>query len=315
MNSDIHNLLPGVKTNVSLAPHTTFNIGGAARYFFIAKNIKDIIEAVSVAKKCKMPFFVLAGGSNVLISDKGFPGLVIKIQATSYKLQATRLYAEAGVSMETLVWEIGKKGLAGLEWAGGLPGSVGGAVRGNAGAFGGEIKDSVISVAALDEKGNVKTLSKKQCMFSYRDSFFKKKNWIVLSATFQLQKGNKKKIQREAKEHIAYRKEKHPLEYPNAGSVFINCDFRKFSKELREKLKDVVKTDPFPIVPTAYLISEAGLKGLRIGMAQVSEKHPNYVVNLGAARAKDVMRLIEKVKKEIKKKFSVALEQEIELVS
>ena len=315
MDMSILKLLPGTRKNVSLAPHTTFKIGGPAKYFFIAKSTQDVVDALKVVKSCKIPFFVLAGGSNVLIADKGFDGLVIKIQNTKYQILNTKVHAEAGVSMETLVRETGKKGLTGLEWAGGLPGSTGGAVRGNAGAFGGEIKDTIAQVFVLNTKGSVRTLSKKQCRFSYRDSVFKEKSWIVLSATFALKKGDITKIQSIAKEHVAYRKDRHPLEYPNAGSMFKNCSLTQFSKKLQEQMAHIVKVDPFPVVPTAYLISEAGLKGLRVGRAEVSRKHPNYVVNLGGAEAKDVLRLIEKVKKEIKKKFSVTLEQEVQYVS
>jgi len=315
MRSSILELLPRTKTNVPLAPYTTFKIGGVARYFFIAKDTKDIVCAVLAAKTCKVPFFVLAGGSNILVSDKGFSGLVIKIENTLYNIQGTKLYAQAGVDFPMIVRAAGKKGLCGLEWAGGLPGSVGGAVRGNAGAFQGEVKDSLVFAEVLDGQGKTQKLTKKQCRFSYRSSVFKEKKWIVLSATFQLQKGNKKIIQDIAKEHMQYRKEKHPLEYPNAGSIFKNCSFAKFSKKLQKALSFVVKVDPFPVIPTAYLISEAGLKGFCIGKAEVSKKHPNYMVNLGGARAKDVLLLIKKVKKDIKKKFSITLEQEVEYVA
>lgn len=315
MKLSILKLLPGTKVNISLVPYTTFKIGGPAKYFFIAKSTKDLINAAKTARSLQMPFFVLAGGSNVLVSDKGFGGLVIYVQNTNYKIQGTRLYAEAGVDFPVLVRETGKRGLAGLEWAGGLPGSVGGAVRGNAGAFGGEVKDSILFVEVLDTKGNVRKLKNKDCKFSYRSSVFKEKNWIVISATFRLQKGNKKTIQTLAKDHIQYRKERHPLEYPNAGSIFKNCDLKKFSKKMQKELSHVVKVDPFPVVPTAYLISEAQAKGLRVGRAEVSRKHPNYIVNRGGASSKDVLRLIEKVKKVIKKKFSVTLEQEIHYVS
>ena len=315
MTSDISKLLPGTKRNVPLAPHTTFKIGGSAKYFFIAKKTKDIVDAVAAAKSLKMPFFVLAGGSNILVSDKGFNGLVIKIQNTKYQIQDTKVYAEAGVDLPVLVRETGKRGLTGFEWAGGLPGSVGGAVRGNAGAFGGEIKDSIVSVAALDTKGNLITFTKKQCKFLYRDSLFKEKNWIILSCIFRLKKGNKEKIQAIAKDHKRYRKERHPLEYPNAGSMFKNCDFKKFSKKLQKELSHIVKVDPFPVVPTAYLISEAGLKGLCVGKAEVSKKHPNYMVNRGDATAKDVLHLAQKVKKIIKKKFSIELQQEVQYIS
>ena len=185
MNEGILKLLPGTKRNVPLAPYTTFKIGGKATYFYIAKSTGNIIEAVNIAKSLKLPFFVLAGGSNLLVSDRGFKGLVIKVQSGGYKVEGDTLHAEAGVSMETLVKETGKKGLSGFQWAGGLPGSVGGAVRGNGGAFGGEMKDSIISISILDGKGNVKTLTKKQCKFSYRDSLIKQKNFNLLSCIFK----------------------------------------------------------------------------------------------------------------------------------
>lgn len=303
------------RRNVSLAPYTTFKIGGTAKYFYIARSTKDIVDAVALAKSLKLSFFVLAGGSNVLVSDKGFNGLVVKVQNTSYTISKTNVHADAGVSMETLVQKTGSKGLSGLQWAGGLPGSVGGAVRGNAGAFKGEIKDSIVSVKVLNAKGNIVTLAQKQCKFSYRDSLIKKKNLIVLSCIFKLKRGNKKVIQATAKDHREYRKERHPLEYPNAGSVFKNCDVKKFSKKLQEELQDVIKVDPFPVVPTAYLISQAKLKGLRVGKAEVSTKHPNYIVNKGGATAKDVLHVAKKVKKIIKKKFSIDLEQEIQFVA
>src|SRR3989344_7682910 len=163
--------LPGVRRDIPLKDHTTFRIGGPAKYFFIAKTSNDIAKAFSVARNLKLPFFLLSGGSNVLASDDGFPGLVVKIQNSKFKLpldsargkQTTKVWAEAGVSMSTLVRETGKRGLAGLEWAGGLPGTVGGAVRGNAGAFGGETKDAIASVKALDKNCRVINLNRGQC--------------------------------------------------------------------------------------------------------------------------------------------------------
>jgi len=311
--------IPGVRRDVPLKDHTTFKIGGPAKYFFVAKTSKDIVKAVSVARDLKLPFFLLSGGSNVLASDDGFSGLVVKIQNTKYKIpfdfaqgkQTTKVWAEAGVSMATLVRETGKLGLAGLEWAGGLPGTVGGAVRGNAGAFGGEIKDAIAQVEAIDEEGKRKTFSQKECTFGYRSSIFKEKNMVVLEATFQLRKGERKEIQAVAKDHMRYRKERHPLEYPNAGSIFKNCNVKKVPKELAEILKDVIKMDPFPVIPTAAILARAKLQGLRVGDAQISEKHPNYIVNRGNARAKEVLQLIEDVKKRIKKQFGIELEEEI----
>jgi UDP-N-acetylmuramate dehydrogenase len=307
--------LPGVRQNVSLRNHTTFKIGGPAKYFFIARISEDIVRAVAAAKELNIPLFILSGGSNVLFSDDGFSGFVVKTQTTNYKIEGAKIQTDVGVEMATLVREAGQRGLSGLEWAGGLPGSVGGAVRGNAGAFGGEIKDSIIEVEALDAKGKRTTFSNTECQFGYRTSIFKKNNLIVLTATLSVQKGDKQKIQDVAKEHMNYRKERHPLEYPNAGSIFKNCDVKKMPKKVQEEFKDVIKTDPFPVIPTAALLAAAKLQGTRVGDVQISEKHPNYIVNRGNGSAKDVMALIAKVKKHIQNKFGVELEEEITFLS
>ncbi|MDO8633427.1 MAG: UDP-N-acetylmuramate dehydrogenase [Candidatus Wildermuthbacteria bacterium] len=301
-----------LQRNVLLAPKTTFKIGGKAQYFFAAKTKKDILSAFLYAKKLDIPFFVLGGGSNLLVSDKGFKGLVIQILNTKYKILNTNAYVEAGVSFPWLIRETTKRGLAGLEWAGGLPGTVGGAVRGNAGAFGGETKDSVVYVDCIDQQGKVRKLSRKQCQFSYRSSIFKKRNWIVLGAAFKFKKGNAKELQLIAQSHIQYREDRNPLEFPNAGSIFKNCDLKEVPKKFHDFVKPAVKVDPFPVVPTAFLIANAGLKGLRVGKAEVSQKHPNFLINIGNAKAKDVKGLIQKVKHAIKKKFSIDLEEEVQ---
>ncbi len=309
--------LPGVKKNVALSRHTTFNIGGAAKYFFVAEKKQDIIKAMRVAKGLLLPVFILGGGSNILASDKGFMGLVIKIKSKKKALtikKGNKLEVFAGVTMKELVKFCADNSLQGLEWAGGLPGTFGGAVRGNAGAFGGEIKDSILEVQALTDKLEVKKISVKQCDFSYRSSVFKKKNWIVLSATLQQTLGEKKVIWQIAKANMKYRQEKHPLDLPNAGSIFKNQDFNDFSKEHQTMLLKIVKKDPFPVVPVAYLLSELGLKGTTIGGAQVSQKHPNFIVNLGKAKAQDVLELIELNKKHIKEIYGVELEQEVQFL-
>ncbi len=306
--------LPGIQRNVPLAPYTTFKIGGNAKYFFVARTTKDIVEAVKIAKNLQVPFFILGGGSNLVVSDRGFPGLVIYIQAKQYRIEGAKFLCEAGVPMAVLVKETGKKGLSGFEWAGGLPGSVGGAIRGNAGAFGGETKDSILWVIALDKKGKERLFLKNKCKFSYRSSLFKEKGLVILSAAFSLLKGSRRAIQSIATGHVAYRKERHPLEYPNAGSVFKNCDLKKFSPALQKKLQPAVKTDPFPVIPAAYINDQAGLKGMRQNNIQISTRHCNFMVNLGGGKAKDVVLLVHKVKKTIKKKFGVVLEEEIEFV-
>ncbi|KPJ55598.1 hypothetical protein AMJ49_06775 [Parcubacteria bacterium DG_74_2] len=311
---DIKKFLSGIKKNVPLKRYTTFKIGGPAKYFFVAKNKEDIIKAVNITKKLKIPFFIFGEGSNLLASDKGFKGLIIKIRNSKFEIRNSRLYAEAGVKISKLVEETGKLGLSGLEWAAGLPGTLGGAIRGNAGAFGRETKDNIFEVEILDEKGNFKKLSKKQCNFSYRSSIFKKKNWIILLATLKLKKGNKKKIQAIVKNHIKYRKKRQPLNFPSAGSIFKNVDLKKIPKRIRKKFSKIVKKDPFPVIPVGYLISEAKLPGLRIGRAEISKKHPNFIINLGNAKAKNIKKLINLTKKKIKNKFGINLEEEVQFL-
>jgi UDP-N-acetylmuramate dehydrogenase len=304
-----------IRENVLLRDYTTFKIGGPARYFFVAKNKEDLKNAILWAKKKKLPFFILGGGSNVLFSDNGFNGLVIKLQNTQYEIRNTNVIAGAGVSLQKLVLETAKKGLSGLENLAGIPGTLGGAIWGNAGAFGREIGDLVEEVKVLDagsSKLEVKKLRNKDCKFGYRDSIFKrKKNWIILEATLRLKKGKKKEIEEKIKEFLRLRKEKQPLEFPSAGSVFKNVPVEKVPKKIQEKFKEKIK-DGF--LPAGVLIEAAGLKGFQIGGAKISEKHANFIVNVENARAKDVVKLIELIKKEVKRKFNIELEEEIKLV-
>jgi UDP-N-acetylmuramate dehydrogenase len=304
-----------IKEKIPLKEYTTFKIGGPARYFFVAKSKKDLKNAILWAKKKKLLFFILGGGSNVLFSDKGFNGLVIKIQNTRYEIRNTKIVAEAGVPLQKLVLETAKKGLSGLENLAGIPGTLGGAIWGNAGAFGREIRDLVEEVKVLEVKGSrlkVKRLKNKECEFGYRESVFKrKKNWIILEATLKLKKGKRKEIEEKIKEILRLRKEKQPLEFPSAGSVFKNVPVEKVPKEIREKFKEEIK-DGF--LPAGVLIEAAGLKGFQIEGAKISEKHANFILNVGEAKASDVKELMEKIKKEVKKKFKVQLEEEIKLV-
>ena len=277
---NIKKLLPGVKRNVLLKNYTTFKIGGPAKYFYIAQNKTELIGAIKKAKKIKLPFFVLGGGSNLLVSDEGFNGLVIKF----------------GQPLSSYVSK-------GLEWAVGIPGTVQGAVCGNAGAFGKSMKDVVESVEVFDtETGKVKIFKNKDCRFSYRNSIFrKKKNLIILSVRIKTKKvdelrsssrfaiarvSNAKKI----KQYLDYKKQTQPLNFPSAGSIFKNP--KGFS--------------------AGELIEKCGLKGEKIGNVKISEKHGNFIVNLGRGKAKDVIKLIKLIKQKVKNKFKVNLEEEIQ---
>ena len=317
---DIEQKLPKIQENISLAGHTTFKIGGPARYFFVAENAEEIKKAVRAAKEFNLHYFILGGGSNVLVSDKGFNGLIIKIQNSKFKIQNSKIiYAEAGMSLGKLVEYSVSKGLTGLEWAAGIPGTIGGAICGNAGAFGKSISETIIGVQALacSEKDNIKIKKyiNKDLKFGYRDSIFKhKKNLIILSAEFKLKKGDKKKNREITAEYLEQRRESQPLEYPSAGSVFKNLKFEIENLKLLNKYPQLKKFSKHGMIPAGWLIEECGLAGKKIGRAMVSEKHANFIVNLGKAKAEDVVILISLIKQKIRNKFGIQLQEEIEYI-
>jgi len=313
-----------IQKDISLTPYTNYKIGGAARYFCKVKNEKEIIEVLNFADKKNLPVFILGGGTNVLISDKGFSGLVIKLQVLELKSQETKVIIGAGVKLSDVVSFALENSLSGIEWASGIPGTVGGAIRGNAGAFGGEMKDIVTEVTIIKNENrkakndNVKLKIKKfdneDMKFGYRRSIVKeKRNIIVLSAIFTLKKIKNEKEKTKSKElinyYLNYRKEHQPLNYPSCGSVFKNIEEREIKKN-KELLKNIKKG----IVSAAVLIAKAGLVGKKIGDAQISEKHANFIINLGNAKARDVLDLIKLCQKEVYKKFGVKLKSEVEMV-
>lgn len=325
------------QSGVDLKNYSNYKIGGRARYFYIAKNAEQIQKAVEKARKERIKIFILGGGTNLLISDEGFDGLVLKPEITKLKSHGVMghevmIKVGAGVSMTSLLHYCITKCLSGLGWAGGLPGTVGGAIRGNAGAFGGEIKDAVKEVVSLDISGKMPKITRRtnaECYFGYRDSIFKQNdgNEIILEAVFALTRGDKKAIRAGIEDKIRYRQEHQPLEYPNIGSIFKNVPLSRIntnkdsntheyyigvnSGRNSRKLVIPVKTDPFLVVPAAYLIAEAGLKGVSCGGAMISPKHPNFIVNVLNARAGDVRKLLQLIKASVKEKFGIELEEEI----
>jgi len=321
---DIKKILPKIKKNVLLKDYTTFGIGGPAKYFLETEKKEDIVRVISAAKKFNLPFFILGGGSNLLVSDKGFKELVIKIKNKELKVKNNKIFVEAGVVLNQLVNTALKNNLSGLEWAAGIPGTVGGAICGNAGAFNKSTGDLVKNVEVLEVANcKIKILNNKDCNFRYRDSIFKhKKNLIVLSATLQFKKRNKKEIKERIKKYLNYRKETQPLNYPSAGSIFKNpkgfsgaaASFAAASfAAARQGEEDESSSLSFAAASfaAARMIEECGLKGKRIGNVKISEKHANFIVNLGQGKAKDVKKLIELAKKRVKNKFGIDLEEEI----
>jgi len=289
---DIKKLLPKVKNNILLKDFTTFKIGGRVKYFFVAESNEDILKAVVAARKLKLPFFILGAGSNILVSDKGYKGLVIKVENQDFKITKSKITAGAGLSLGQLLNFAVGYGLSGIEWLAGIPGTVGGAVYGNAGGFGKSMENAVEKIEIFDSKSlKLKTYNLKDCRLSYRESIFKKnKNLIILSAVLKLKKSSKSKIKKQIKKYLDYRREYQPLNFPSAGSVFKNP----------------------PGFSAGDLIEKCGLKGKRVRDIKISERHANFIVNLGNGRAKDVKKLINLVKTKIKNKFKINLEEEVQ---
>lgn len=284
-----------LKEGELLRNHTTFRIGGAAKYFAVPKNEEEIMEAVDFAIVKDLPYYILGKGSNVLFADEGYPGVVIEIGAGMEKVERigdTGIRAQAGVSLSALATFAAREGLSGLEFAGGIPGTLGGAVTMNAGAYGGEMKDVIVSAKVMDEEGAVQELSCEELQLGYRTSIVQKKQLVVLEAEFLLKPGTTEEIQNTMKELNAKRREKQPLEYPSAGSTFKRPEGYFAGK----------------------LIEDAGLRGYRVGDAQVSEKHCGFVVNRGKATCAEVIQLIEDVQKEVKEQFGVQLEPEVRII-
>lgn len=258
--------------------------------------IEDIKYVIDFASKNDIPVSVVGNGSNLLVKDNGIRGIVLKpnIQNLEVKEENEKIYVTvgAGYPIPKLAMEMANKGYSGLEFVSGVPGTIGGAVRMNAGAYGGEMKDVVVSTTCIDSNGNVKTLSNEEQEFSYRNSIFVKEKYIILNTILELKKGNIEEIKQKIMDDLQSRKEKQPLDMPSAGSTF--------------KRKEGVIT--------AKLIDEAGLKGYSIGDAQVSTKHAGFIVNKGNATAEDVLKLAKYIQDAIYEKYQEKIELEIEVI-
>ena len=286
--------------NELLSKHTTFKIGGPADYFINPTSQQQLIEVIKLCKKHKVPFYIIGNGSNLLVGDKGFPGAIIQIYHTLDKISIEKdqedgkflVSAGAGIMLSKLAMEIAKEGLEGFEFASGIPGTLGGAITMNAGAYGGEINNCIKSATVLKQDGTVLVLPKEQLELGYRTSVIQKESYIVMSAQFIFSKGNKEEILEKITELNKKRREKQPLEYPSAGSTFKRPEGYFAGK----------------------LIDDAGLRGYRVGDVMVSEKHCGFVVNVGNGTAAQVRQLISDVDSVIFDKNGVHLEPEVRFV-
>lgn len=283
-----------VRAGEPMSMHTTFRIGGPADYFVMPENAQELAAVLRVLKEENIPWFILGNGSNLLVGDKGYRGAVIQLYKNfdGIEIDGTIIKARAGAMLIRVAKEAGKAGLTGLEFASGIPGTVGGAMVMNAGAYGGEMKDVVTKVTVLTPEGEIKTLSGEEMDFRYRGSVVELKKYIVLEAEFLLKEGDVSEIQARMEELSAQRKAKQPIEYPSAGSTFKRPEGYFAGK----------------------LIMDAGLRGYRVGGAMVSEKHCGFVINAGGATAADVEQLMKDVSEKVKEKFEVALEPEVKRI-
>ena len=295
-----------------LSKHTTWRIGGPARWFVEAKSVEETIEAIEFAKKNNAPWFVLSGGSNILVSDAGFDGVVIHPALREVSVEGNKLTVGAGAPVVFVARAAAEAGLSGLEWMATLPGTIGGAVRGNAGCFGCETKDNLVSVAVLRD-GQVVQLSKDEMSFGYRDSVFKKNKDIILSAVFELTPDEPATIKAKMDELLAKRLAAQPPAGGTAGCVFKNYQIKDGELERLKQEADIPQEMlDKKNLSAGWLIDQMDLKGKQIDGAQVSEKHANFIVNLGNAKAEAVVQLISLIKTQARDRFGIQLEEEIE---
>ncbi|CEK36786.1 UDP-N-acetylmuramate dehydrogenase [Paraclostridium sordellii] len=284
----------GIYLNEAMKNHISFKVGGPADFLLKPKTEDEIKKLIEFLKNKNIPYIVIGNGSNLLVKDGGIRGVVIKIadNFNKFEIEDTKVIAQSGALLSFMGKAILNKSLTGFEFAAGIPGTLGGAIAMNAGAYGGEMKDIVKSVRLMDSKGNIIELSNKEMEFEYRRSLISKSDYIVLSAIMELKEGNFDEIKGYMKELTKSRVTKQPLNLPSAGSTFKRPEGHFAAK----------------------LIEDSGLKGLTLGGARVSEKHSGFVVNIGDAKAKDIIELINVVKSTVYSKFGVMLEEEVKIL-
>ena len=276
--------------------HTSFKVGGPADCFLKVRDIEELKNILELIKKYNISYVVFGNGSNMIVRDKGYRGIVIKIDINKFELieenDEQKLIVGAGNKISEVAQKLLKEELSGFEELSGIPGTIGGAIKMNAGAHGKEIKDIIECVTVMKTNGDIEEILNKDLEFEYRSSNIQKNKYIVLEAKFILQKGTSEDIKKKMDEYKKYRIEKQPIEYPSAGSTFKRGDG----------------------YITAKLIDDAGLKGYTIGGAKVSEKHAGFVINKGGATAKEILQLIQYIKDTIKEKFGVDIALEVEVI-
>ncbi len=301
-----------IQENISLKEFTTFKIGGNARYFLTSDDIDEIRNVIKFCNENNIKFKVIGWGSNLLVGDDGFDGLILKIINKNINFSDGIFHIGAGIMLRKFIEFAIEKEFIGHEFLAGIPGTIGGAIYGNAGGYGKDISNIVESVEIIDNNCNIKILEKKDCDFDYRDSVFKKNNFIIFSAKIKLEKGDIEKSKRLIEDRIKEKLEKQPKNF-SAGSFFKNIEL---NDDIRKKLNklDISKFEQSGKIPAGFLIDSVKLKGHCIKDACVSEIHGNFLINKGNAKAKDVLKLSEYIKKQVKKKYKIELEEEVQSI-
>ncbi|MBU5481203.1 UDP-N-acetylmuramate dehydrogenase [Blautia sp. MSJ-19] len=274
--------------------HTTFRIGGPAEVFVMPRSVEDVAKTLMICKEENIPYFILGNGSNLLVSDRGYRGVILQMDRNigTVAVDGTEIRASAGALLSTIAVAARRASLTGFEFAGGIPGTLGGAVVMNAGAYGGEMKDVLKEVTVMDQDGKIRVIPAEKLEMGYRTSIVKSAGYIVLEAVISLKEGDIEEIKALTRKLSEQRSEKQPLEYPSAGSTFKRPEGYFAGK----------------------LIMDSGLRGYRVGGAQVSEKHCGFVINAGDATAEDVCNLMKHVRETVYAKFGVTLEPEVKFL-
>ncbi len=289
---------PNLEFAKEMAPMTTYRTGGRARFFLAARSVDEIIRAMESAARLHIPYFILGGGSNLLLSDDGYDGLIIKVDVTGITtIGLSQVECGAGEDLMAFVRFAAEHSLSGAEFLAGIYGTVGGAVYGNAGAFGGEIGSLVSEITIIGSDNKAHVVPPEYCQFGYRDSYFKKSREIIVSVRLNLKPGDRKQIEDKIEEILLARKERHPADAMTAGCFFKNIP------DAREK---------YGKLPAGRLLEEIGAKGMSVGGARVFEKHANIIVNTGNATSKDIRQLADKLKERVRERFGIELEEEVQ---
>ncbi|MEK7632682.1 MAG: UDP-N-acetylmuramate dehydrogenase [Patescibacteria group bacterium] len=302
------------KEHEPLGKHLNIRIGGPAKWFVEARSMQDLVDAVNMAQDFAVEYVLLGGGSNTLVSDEGFSGLIIKAANRAMRVEGNHVFAEAGVISSAAARASAEAGLRGFEWAVSLPGTIGGAVRGNAGCFGGEMRDSIESVRVL-RKGTILELSNDDLHFAYRHSVLKEigNDDVVLDVVLKLEVGDRDTALAQIEKNLAGRKATQPLGASSAGCMFKNFEWTDHAQiaQLQQAYDIPQEFIDRKRIPAGWIIEKLGLKGTAVGDAEVSLQHGNFLLNKGHATAEDILRLVTRVKKHVAAEVGVNLEEEV----